>query len=222
MTVPITVLCVDGFLFKGFLADIDFVKNYGAHGATVTTVPYDNVTSTTPAVIAGAATAKALALAAPGPVVFVGVSEGSQLLCNLLRSLRADQNTGTRALGSWSFYLFANPEHVVTGRIKAPQYGGLGIPNDTPYPVTDCACQYDYWADDPNVGGLAGIYANAYVNMWGNAVHSGSYFGLDPALPFSFVTRGNIRDMWAPMASPPWGQSLVEMGYKRPVKPAHL
>lgn len=214
-----TVICVDGYGFRGFVPDLDIVKALVANGATVQTLAYDNISSPTPALIRGAASnGMTMAKACSGPVVFVSVSEGSQVMGNLLWLLRSDPIAGLTKLGDWTFVLCANPEHVVTGRVKAQQYGTYGIPDDTPYPVTDVAAEYDYWADAPNVSGPAGWAANSYVNTYGNAVHTGNYFAMDPTLPFPFVQRGNIRDMWAPMPSKPWGDSAIEAGYNRPVK----
>lgn len=211
-----TVFTVDGFGFKGFLPGLAIVKSYAKAGSKIVPFDYDNMNPTTTNIQSTALGLGDAAATVKDNVVFVGVSMGSQVLCALLRGL------GTASkVGDWSFILLANPEHVVTGRRKTPQYGGLGIPDGSPYDVTDVAAQYDYWADAPNGLGMANWYANSYVNMWGNAVHSGSYFTLDPVLNFPCVRRGprgNIRDMWAPMTSKPWGQSFIEMGYDRPVK----
>jgi hypothetical protein len=207
-----TVFLVDGFGFQGFLANITIVNDQRFKGAAVVQFQYPNMDATIGNVSASATKLSTMATNMAGPVVFVGVSMGAQVLCSLLRSL------GRSKLGDWRFLLLANPEHRVTGRRSTPQYGGLGVPSDTPYDVTDIAAQYDFWADSPNVGGMFSL-ANAYSSMYGNGVHMFGYNTLDPKLPYPFVSRGNVRDMWVPgKTSWPWSQSAVEKGYERPVK----
>lgn len=229
-----TVFLVDGYGFKGYLVNISIVNDYRTKGATVTQFDYNNFDATTGNITNAAQHLKTLALAAGGTVVFVGVSMGSQVLCNLLRSesvsntkhglpftLPFSLGAETSSLVDWRFILLANPEHVSTGRRTTAQYGGLGIPSTTPHPVTDIAAQYDFWADCPNKANQSfASWANIYSWLYGNVVHMTGYNLLDPTLPYPFVVRGsNIRDMWVPNQTVfPWNQTLIEQGYSRPVR----
>lgn len=204
-----TVFLVDGFGFQGFLTNISIVSDYRRRGHAIVQFDYPNMNPTVGNIKASATKLSNLATQAGGSCVFVGVSMGSQVLCSLLRQV------GRTQLGDWRFILLANPEHRVTGRRKTPQYDGLGIPSDTPYLVTDIAAQYDFWADAPNVGG---VIPTLYSSMYGNGVHMFGYNSLDPALPYPYSSRGNVRDMWVPGKTTwPWSRGAVERGYERPV-----
>lgn len=206
-----TVFLVDGFGFKGYLANVSVVNDFRAHGASIVQFDYPNMDANAGNITVSAQNLGGKAIAVGGTVVFVGVSMGSQVLCALLRA------SGAQRLGDWRFILFANPEHRVTGRRKTPQYGGLGVPSDTPYDVTDAAAQYDFWADAPNVGSPMSM-AGMYSMLYGNGVHMFGYNQLNPALTYPHVKRGNIRDMWVPgKTSWGWSQTAVEKGYSRPV-----
>lgn len=205
-----TVFLVDGFGFQGFLTNITIVNNQRTKGAKIVQFTYPNMDATIGNITDSAKKLAQSAWDTRDSVIFVGVSMGSQVLCSMLRTISG-------SMGDWKFILLANPEHQVTGRRTTPQYGGLGIPSDTPYDVTDIAAQYDFWADAPNVGGMFST-AYWYSLMYGNGVHMFGYNSLDPALLYPNVARGNIRDMWVPgKTSWPWPQSAVEKGYNRPV-----
>src|SRR5512139_3780438 len=128
-----TVWCVDGFLFKGFLPNLDVVR---ALPGEKVTLGYDNTLATEENI---AYVAAALRRKLRDGDTCVGVSMGAQVLCRLLR------DSGRERAADVAFMLLANPEHAVTGRVKTPQYGGVGVPVDTPYrDVVDVAVQYDF------------------------------------------------------------------------------
>lgn len=200
-----TTLLVDGYGFRGFMPRLDIVK--ARAGDAVVTVPYDNMAATEPNIAAAAIMCRDMAADVSGPVLLVGVSMGAQVLCRLLRDL------GTEKAGPWEFVLLANPEHKYTGRRKTAQYGGLGVPVDTPYEVCDVAAQYDYWAD---VG--SGWAATLNSLIVGNTVHTTGYFSTRPALDYPHLQVGNVKHMWTPYTGTVWGgRARVERGYTRPV-----
>jgi hypothetical protein len=95
-------------------------------------------------------------LAATGPTTVLGWSEGAQVAAKWLR-----EHGPTTHIADLDFILIGNPERKYGGAccvVNPPRhlgvkpvaaYGGCGVPEDTPYTVTDYARQYDGWADLP-------------------------------------------------------------------------
>lgn len=93
----------------------------------------------------------------PGQKVFVGHSEGAEVLCRYLRT-NPDVDPADNV-----FVLSGNPERKYGGKLTVPfsggivVYDGVGIPDDTPFTVYDIARQYDHFADYPTVNVKAAI-----------------------------------------------------------------
>lgn len=144
-------------------------------------------------------------------VVVYGVSMGSQVACKWLREY------GPRSAvpsGKVSFLLLANPEQPFHGIYRAdpklvkfmklPDYGGVGVPANTPFAVTDLCRQYDGMADYPNrpagqVGSRAVV--NALLGLF--LIHN-NYFRLDlDSRDTIRVNRGNVTYVLSPTRVPP-------------------
>ncbi|MEB3049093.1 PE-PPE domain-containing protein [Mycolicibacter sp. MYC123] len=139
-------------------------------------------------------------------VLVYAVSMGSQVACKWLR----DYGPGTSIpVGRVSFLLLANPEQPFHGIYAAdpklvwfmtlPDYGGVGVPPNTPFAVTDVCRQYDGMADFPNrpaaqVSWLA--VCNALVGLV--TVHN-NYFRVNLESPDNLrVRRGNVSYVLCP------------------------
>lgn len=139
-------------------------------------------------------------------VLVYGVSMGAQVACKWLRERGP---TSTVPVGKVSFLLLANPEQPFHGIYRAdpklvkfmtlPDYGGVGVPQHTPFAVTDLCRQYDGMADFPNrpaaqVNSLA--VRNALLGLV--TVHN-NYFRVDiQARDNLRVRRGNITYVLCP------------------------
>lgn len=180
------------------------------------------------------AVAKVATLAAkPGRAIFFGHSAGARALA---RYLRTDPDISDKV-----FVLTGNQERKyggasVVGPLPA-DYGGLGVPEDTPHQVWDFARQYDAVADypdEPNLTSLTNIIASA-TEAGGNihVDYSTVWLG-DPSN--LTVTEGNIHYVLAPTWPAPVARKrtksvaweaiednkkrpLVEKCYSRPFAP---
>lgn len=118
---------------------------------------------------AGAAMVAELA-AKPGKKIFFGHSMGARALAMYLRtnpSVDPAENV---------FVFTGNPERKYGGR-KPTDYGGPGVPDDTPFRVFDVARQYEFWADYPDKpskaaaakncldGEIAGLFGGKSLHM---------------------------------------------------------
>lgn len=142
----------------------------------------------------------------PDDVLVYAVSMGSQVACKWLREKGP---TSSIPVGKVSFLLLANPEQPFHGIYQAdpklarfisrPDYGGVGVPADTRFAVTDLCRQYDGIADFPNrpaaqVDSLA--VRNALLGLV--LVHN-NYFLVNPESPDNLrVRRGNVTYVFCP------------------------
>lgn len=116
--------------------------------------------------------------------------------------------------GKVSFLLLGNPEQPFHGIYQAdpklvrfitlPDYGGVGVPANTRFAVTDVCRQYDGMADFPNHP-AAQVESLAVRNaVLGLVVIHNNYFRLDINSPKNIrVSRGNITYVFAPTRVPP-------------------
>lgn len=104
---------------------------------------YNNAVASLATATEAAEKAHDVASRAKGPTVLFGVSHGARALCLLLRD-EPDFDPEKVAV-----VMMGNPERKYGG-LKPSDFGGVGIPDDTPFRVYDVARQYDYWADYPN------------------------------------------------------------------------
>lgn len=185
---------------------------------------------------AEAAANKVLVLARkPGKKIFLGHSEGAEVLCIVLRwnpDIDPDENV---------FAMTGNPERKYGGMLTAPDgvrpswakpaYGGIGFPADTPFRVWDVARQYDRFADFPNLN-VAAALAN---NQDGGGFHL-DYSGVRIGDPSNVkLVEGNVTyemqpSYPAPSCRKPWwspdrqaledakARPTIEKGYTRPFK----
>lgn len=168
----------------------------------------------------------------PGPKIFTGYSMGARALCIYLRS-NPDIDPAENV-----FVLLANPERKYGG-LKPSDYGGPGIPDDTPFRVFDVARQYDFWADYPDKtskdAAAKNCLAGELVTIFGGASIHGDYsmvrmndpnnstyvegnrtYILAPTFPAPSVRRW----WWDPNREALEDQKLrpaIEAGYTRPV-----
>lgn len=217
-----TVFTIDGAGWSGLLRFM--CRGAATTGKTIKKIRYPNTyvdgLSYVPAVTAVARGAQALdeMLTAhfnghpdADDVLVYGVSMGAQVACKWLRERGP---TSTVPVDKVSFLLLANPEQPFHGIYRAdpklvkfmtlPDYGGVGVPESTPFAVTDVCRQYDGMADYPNlpaaqVGSLAII--NALLGLL--TIHN-NYFrlALDSADNVR-VRRGNITYVFSPTRVPP-------------------
>lgn len=217
-----TVFTIDGAGWSGFLRFM--CRGAVTKGKTVRRVKYPNTyfdgLRYVPAVAAVQRGARALddMLAAhfnghpeAEDVLVYAVSMGAQVACKWLREYGP---TSAVPAGKVSFLLLANPEQPFHGIyqadptlvtfMKLPDYGGVGVPVDTPFAVTDLCRQYDGMADFPNrpaaqVDRLA--ISNALLGLV--TIHN-NYFRLDIGHPDNVRTRrGNVSYVFAPTRVPP-------------------
>lgn len=139
-------------------------------------------------------------------VLVYAMSMGSQVACKWLRDYGPSSSIPA---GKVSFLLLANPEQPFHGIYQAdpklvwfmtlPDYGGVGVPGNTPFAVTDVCRQYDGMADFPNrpaaqVDWLA--VCNALVGLV--TVHN-NYFRVKPdGADNRRVRRGNVTYVFCP------------------------
>ncbi|BBX23277.1 hypothetical protein MTER_26880 [Mycolicibacter terrae] len=217
-----TVFTIDGAGWSGFLRFM--CRGAVTKGKTVRRVKYPNTyfdgLRYVPAVTAVQRGARSLddMLTAhfnghPGAedVLVYAVSMGAQVACKWLREYGP---TSAVPAGRVSFLLLANPEQPFHGIyqadpklvtfMKLPDYGGVGVPADTRFAVTDLCRQYDGMADFPNlpapqVDSLA--VRNALLGLV--TIHN-NYFRFDIASPANIRThRGNITYVFSPTRVPP-------------------
>lgn len=212
-----TVFTIDGAGWSGFLRFM--CRGAVTKGKTIRSVKYPNTfvegLRYVPAVEAVRRGAQALddmlsahfdgRPDADGVLVYA-VSMGSQVACKWLREYGPTSPLPTDKV---SFLLLANPEQPFHGIYAAdpklvwfmtlPDYGGVGVPADTRFAVTDLCRQYDGMADFPNrpaaqVESLA--FRNALVGLV--TVHN-NYFRVNPESPDNLrVRRGNVTCVLCP------------------------
>lgn len=144
-------------------------------------------------------------------VLVYGVSMGAQVACKWLRERGP---TSTVPIDKVSFLLLANPEQPFHGIYQAdpklvkfmtlPDYGGVGVPEDTRFAVTDLCRQYDGMADYPNRP-AAQVDPLAVRNaLLGLVVIHNNYFRIDIDSPDNLrVARGNVSYVFSPTRVPP-------------------
>jgi hypothetical protein len=139
------------------------------------------------------------------------VSMGAQVACKWLRERGP---TSTVPAAKLSFLLLANPEQPFHGIYAAdpklvrfmtlPDYGGVGVPESTPFAVTDLCRQYDGMADFPNLP-AAQVDSLAVKNaLLGLVVIHNNNFRLDINSPPNIRnSRGNNTNDLSPTRVPP-------------------
>lgn len=144
-------------------------------------------------------------------VLVYGVSMGSQVACKWLREQGPTSSVPTDKV---SFLLLANPEQPFHGIyhadpklvrfMKLPDYGGVGVPQRTPFAVTDLCRQYDGMADFPNLP-AAQVDSLAVRNaMLGLVLVHNNYFRVDINSAENIrASHGNITYVFAPTRVPP-------------------
>ncbi|WP_046318220.1 PE-PPE domain-containing protein [Mycobacterium sp. UM_Kg1] len=217
-----TVFTIDGAGWSGFLRFM--CRGTVTRGKTVRRVDYPNAYRDglryVPAVQAVQRGAAALDEMLTGhfaadpdadDVVVYGVSMGAQVACKWLRERGPASPVPTDKV---SFVLLANPEQPFHGIYRAdpklvwfmtlPDYGGLGVPPDSRYRVTDVCRQYDGMADFPNRP-AAQVSAVAVVNaLAGLVTIHNNYFRVDIDSPDNLRTRrGNVTYVMSPTRRPP-------------------
>lgn len=217
-----TVFTIDGAGWSGFLRFM--CRGAVTRGKTVRNVKYPNTyfdgLRYVPAVKAVARGAQALddmltahftGRADAEDVVVYGVSMGSQVACKWLREYGP---RSTVPSGKVSFLLLANPEQPFHGIYRAdpglvwfmklPDYGGVGVPANTPFSVTDVCRQYDGMADFPNRPAAQVDWRSVLNAMLGLVTVHNNYFTVDIGSPRNRrVRRGNIVYVFAPTRTPP-------------------
>lgn len=217
-----TVFTIDGAGWSGFLRFM--CRGAVTKGATVRNVKYPNTYFSglryVPAVEAVRRGAQALddmlvAHFADSPdaddVLVYGVSMGSQVACKWLREWGP---TSAVPADKVSFLLLANPEQPFHGIYRAdpalvtfmrlPDYGGVGVPVNTPFAVTDLCRQYDGMADFPNLP-AARVDSLAIRNaLLGLVLIHNNYFRVDLRGADNVrVNQGNITYVFSPTRVPP-------------------
>ncbi len=217
-----TVLTIDGAGWNGLLRFM--CRGAVTKGKTIRNVRYPNTyfdgLRYVPAVKAVARGAQALDdmltahfNGAPDAddVLVYAVSMGAQVACKWLRERGPDSSVPA---GKVSFLLLANPEQPFHGIYQAdpklvrfmrlPDYGGVGVPQNTRFAVTDLCRQYDGMADFPNLP-AAHVDSLAVRNaLLGLVTIHNNYFRLDINNPDNRrVRRGNITYVFSPTRVPP-------------------
>ncbi|OBI29657.1 PE-PPE domain-containing protein [Mycolicibacter sinensis] len=144
-------------------------------------------------------------------VLVYAVSMGAQVACKWLREYGPTSSVPT---GKVSFLLLANPEQPFHGIYRAdpklvrfmtlPDYGGVGVPADTPFAVTDLCRQYDGMADFPNRPAAQVSSLGVRNALLGLVTVHNNYFRVDINSPDNLRThRGNITYVLSPTRLPP-------------------
>lgn len=168
--------------------------------------------------------------ATAGPKVVAGHSLGAQ--GGVYKWLRDYGPTSDINPADVVFISSGNPERKYNGIMRVPgalvasvEYGGLGLPEDTPYTVWDIAKQYDFFADHPNdltntssMKNIAPLGVFLAFFEVGNLVHSKyDTAGITESTNVKFV-EGNVTYITVP--NTPLVSSLnpraIEAGYTRP------
>ena len=217
-----TVFTIDGAGWSGFLRFM--CRGAVTKGKTVENVKYPNTyfdgLRYVPAVAAVQRGAQALdemltahfnASPNADDVLVYAVSMGAQVACKWLRERGPTSSVPTDRV---SFLLLANPEQPFHGIYRAdpklvtfmklPDYGGVGVPADTRFAVTDLCRQYDGMADFPNLP-AAHVDSLAVRNaLLGLVLVHNNYFRLDINSAENVrVRRGNITYVLSPTRVPP-------------------
>lgn len=124
-------------------------------------------------------------------VLFIGHSMGGRLAEKLLREDGGDPAFQAAVPPSRVvFILTGNPERKYNGVYNTKNdYGGVGVPADTPYRVIDAARQYEYFADHPNVRSNWVAMSNI-----GSVLDSGKGVGLHK--DYNNVWLGDPDNLW--------------------------
>ncbi|MGQ9348963.1 PE-PPE domain-containing protein [Mycolicibacterium gilvum] len=124
-------------------------------------------------------------------VVFIGHSMGGRVAEKLLREDGGDSGFQAQVPPSRIvFILTGNPERKYNGVYNTKNdYGGVGVPSDTPYRVIDVARQYEYFADHPDNRG-----------NWVAMSNIGSVFsigkGVDIHKDYNSIFLGDPDNLW--------------------------
>lgn len=151
------------------------------------------------------------ALHTPGYKEFWGHSKGGEMLEKWLR----DKGPTSRVdPSSVKFYISGSPENLMGGvchfetKKHPAAYGGLSIPENTPYSVTYIIRQYDYYADYPRdtrnelaidnlrSGDIHSEYSKCNLNDDSNIVH----------------IRGNVTYIFCPTPIMPLAKRWIYFG----------
>lgn len=217
-----TVFTVDGAGWSGFLRFM--CRGAVTKGKTVKRVKYPNTyfdglryVSAVKAVERGVQalddmlTAHFNASPDADDVLVYGVSMGAQVACKWLREEGPTSSVPTDRV---SFLLLANPEQPFHGIyqadpklvtfMKLPDYGGVGVPANTRFAVTDLCRQYDGMADFPNLP-AAQVDSLAVRNaLLGLVTIHNNYFRFDINSAENIrISRGNITYVLSPTRVPP-------------------
>lgn len=217
-----TVFTIDGAGWSGFLRFM--CRGAVTRGKTIKPVRYPNTyfeglryVSAVRAVARGAQTLDDMLTAHfddrpdADDVVVYGVSMGAQVACKWLRERGPTSRVPVERV---SFVLLANPEQPFHGIYRAdpelvtfmklPDYGGVGVPPNTKFAVTDVCRQYDGMADFPNLPAAQVASVAVYNAILGLVTVHNNYFRLDLDSPDNMsVRRGNITCVFAPTRIPP-------------------
>lgn len=217
-----TVFTIDGAGWSGFLRFM--CRGAVTKGRTVRRVKYPNTyfdgLRYVPAVAAVRRGAQALddMLTAhfngrpdADHVLVYAVSMGAQVACKWLRERGPTSSVPT---GKVSFLLLANPEQPFHGIYQAdpklvtfmtlPDYGGVGVPSDTPFAVTDVCRQYDGMADFPNLPATQVDSLAVRNALLGLVVIHNNYFRVDLNRADNIrAGHGNITYVFSPTRVPP-------------------
>lgn len=212
-----TVFTIDGAGWSGFLRFM--CRGQITKGKTVKNVKYPNTyfdgLRYVPAVAAVQRGAQALddmltehfnGHPDADDVLVYAVSMGAQVACKWLREKGPTSSVPTDKV---SFLLLANPEQPFHGIyqadpklvtfMKLPDYGGVGVPSNTPFAVTDLCRQYDGMADFPNLP-AAQVDSLAVRNaLLGLVLVHNNYFRVNlEARDNLRVRRGNVTYVLCP------------------------
>jgi len=225
-----TVYTVDGLL-AGLVGGVTNSELQGS----VCTVPNTCIPVRYPAlpgaffVGQGAAALKDRIANTTGEMIGFGHSEGGEVVYQVIREYSANPSTAPDP-SRITFITTGNPERKYGGvpwiGFTNPQHG---IPDDTPYQVTDIARQYDGWADWPTNSWNPIAVANAIAGIF--SLHN-NYNDVNPDDPTNIRwTEGNVTYVLVPTKllpliawTGPFAQALdnmlrpiVESAYNRPV-----
>lgn len=158
-----------------------------------------------------------------GPLLVFAHSQGAQVCSRWLRL--HGKGAGRPHRDRLSFLLIGNPLRRYGGYgVGRPEFGGgkgQPTPTDTDYRITDCALQYDGWADAPT---LPGVWAamNAQRDRFGinghRAIHAMGYRTANLDDPWRRTFRQQST-LYVLLPHPPLlrvPQSWIEKSYLRP------
>ena len=213
------VICLDGYNWDNIVQGYASAKE-AAQGGPIERFWYNNHVSDLDNMIKAAASLNDYLLKVKEPSVVVGMSMGTQLAYKWLRDYGPHVNVDPDKV---SFVMCAPPENKYGGvSYFGPDvykgggpYGGIGLPDDTPFKVHNLIRQWDGVADYPNVEKPSFLAtANAALGM---AVIHSFYWDVTAAGGES-ITEGNVTTTWhrtktLPLLLVP--RSTIEKSYRR-------